>query len=642
MCRAKLLLLLGFTIFGTQANDTPSDYGDYVFSKRHLSSLARDGLIPGKRYVASLIKNVKPPVYYQPQSKKFVHPFHVFQKLDLPEEEKRYIGTVLAKSGHRSYGQDKRSLLDGMIFGEDMRQYLQSNSDKKYDSNFSEDMGVLLGNNRDKKSYGVDGMVFGEDFRRFNPYESTMDEEKRNKLPYPLLRNGKRSYGVDGLIFGEDMRRYLQNPPDEDKRGFNSLMDQMILGEDLRNEDLLEGYGKRSYSLMDGIVFGEDLRDKVLNNYNEKRGHGLMDGMVFAEDLRKAIQEASVRKEKQQMKDEKDMTGQKSYPSKTLSKAGGKRSVQALARDGYLGRTSDQGKRAGVEAMARNGLLKSINGKQGKRAGLEALARNGYLNKCPNNGQSNKRGLSILAKNGLMPKSDSQNKRDPADHNEDYNNLNADDSSAQDYYYNPRPRPYLSYFVNKRPFLGHKISASATTRNIPFIERDVIPSGDKKSYDSEESLQDSDDYDIQKRYVAALLKEASSPAKINIRDVPKSIEEGSEEDVSTEEQNEQSQSKRSYMGENPLNDEFTMPVMQNSASRDVDEVMNELARLSNNNKRYYGSLLQNGWAPRRFSQGRNFAVSKRHIGAMARLGLLPSFRNSRSFYSRYGRSLFCD
>lgn len=73
-----------------------------------------------------------------------------------------------------------------------------------------------------------------------------------------------------------------------------------------------------------------------------------------------------------------------------------------------------------------------------------------------------------------------------------------------------------------------------------------------------------------------------------ISDVPKSIEEGSEEDVSTEEQNEQSQSKRSYMGENPLNDEFTMPVMQNSASRDVDEVMNELARLSNNNKRYYG------------------------------------------------------
>lgn len=491
-----------------QASDTPSDYdeNDSFYSKRHLSSLARDGLIPGKRYVASLIKHVKPQVY-QPQSKKFVHPFHVFQKLDLPEVEKRYLGTVLAKSGsNRPYGRDdKRSLMDGMIFGEDMRRYLQSNMDKKYDSNFSDDMEVLLRSENDKKSYGVDGMVFGEDFRKFNPYESTVAEEKRNQVGHPMMRYGKRTYGVDGIVFGEDMRRFLQNPTEEDKRGYNSLMDQIVLGEDLRNEALEDGYNKRGYSLMDGMVFGEDLRSKILNNYDEKRGHSLMDGMVFAEDLRKAIQEASVRKEKQNTKDDKDIImGQKPYPSKTLSKTGGKRSVQALAREGYLSKPSGQGKRAGVEALARHGLLKT-NGKPGKRAGLEALARNGYLNKCANNGQTNKRGVSILAKNGLMPK-----KSDPENDNEKYNY-----PRDKNEYYNPRPRPYLSYFV-KRPFLGHKISsASATTRNIPFVEREVM---NKKYYDSEDSLQEEpDEYAIQKRYVATLLKEASSPAKINIR-----------------------------------------------------------------------------------------------------------------------------
>lgn len=492
-----------------QANDTPSGYDDFSLSKKHLSSIARDGLLPNKRYVASLIKNIKPLAYYQPESKKFVHPFRVFQKLE-PQLDKRYIGTVLAKSGQgKSMGHEKRSLMDGMIFGEDMRNYLNSNSDKKYDSNFSDDLEVLLGSDRDKKSYGVDGMVFGEDFRRFfNPYDSE-----------------KRSYGVDSLIFGEDMRRLLQNYPEEDKRGFNSLMDQMVLGEDLRNEDF-GTYEKRDYSLMDGMIFGEDLRNKVLQNYNDKRGHGLMDGMVFAEDLRKAIQEASVKKEKQKLKEEKDLTGK--YTTKIMSKTGGKRSVQALAREGYLTKPSGQGKRAGLEALARNGLLKSNGMPSGKRAGLEALARNGYLNKCPTNSQTHKRGLSILAKNGLIPvksvKKDSVDKLNTAfkrysdEEIEDYSKLH-DESLSQDYYFNPRPRPYLSYFA-KRPFLGHRISsASATTRNIPFVERDVIPSEEKRD-PSEEALQDSydyQDYDVQKRYVAALLKEASQPAKINIR-----------------------------------------------------------------------------------------------------------------------------
>ncbi|KAL1465718.1 hypothetical protein WDU94_005261, partial [Cyamophila willieti] len=617
-----------------QANDTPSDYDDYSYSKRHLSSLARDGLIPGKRYVASLIKNVKPPEYYQPPNKKFSHPFHVFQQTDdLPEEEKRYLGTVLAKSGHNNqYGRnDKRSLMDGMIFGEDLRRYLQSIRDKKYDS-FSEDLETHLGDERDKRSYGVDAMVFGEDFRRINPYESTYDEDKRNIAAHPMLRYGKRSYGVDGLIFGEDMRKLLLQPSvDEDKRGFNSLMDPIVLGQDLRNQYPIDNYDKRGYSLMDGMIFGEDLRNKPFYNYDDKRGgHGLMDGMVFAEDLRKAIQEAKVRKEQQKTKNDKDMTGQKAYPTKTLSQSGGKRSVQALAREGYLSKVSGQGKRAGVEAMARNGLLK-INGKAGKRAGLEALARNGYLNtKCTPSGQSSKRGISILAKNGILPKkSDPQQQRDDKDEN-----LDQDDY----YYYNNRPRPYLSYFV-KRPFLGHKInkisSASATTRNIPLVQRDV---NNNKYYDMESAFQEPDDYEIQKRYVATLLKEAGAgPAKINVRGEPKSIEEESEEDVSTEE-DDSKPSKRSYNGDSSLSDEYTMPVMQNSASRDVDEVMTELARLSgNNSKRYYGSLLQNaGWAPRRFASGRN---SKRHIGAMARLGLLPSFRSSRSYHYRYGRSI---
>lgn len=506
----KLIPPCRFLIF--QANDTPSDYDEYYYPKRHLSSVARDGLLPNKRYVASLIKNIKPLAYFQPESKKFVHPFHVFQKLQ-PQEDKRYIGTVLAKSGQgKSMGHDKRSLMDGMVFGEDMRRYLNSNSDKKSDSRFSDDMEVLLGNDRDKKNYGVDGMVFGEDFRRFNnPYDTQ-----------------KRSYGVDGLVFGEDMRRrLLQNYPEEEKRGFNSLMDQMVLGEDLRNEDF-SNYDKRGYSLMDGMVFGEDLRNKDIQNYNEKRGHSLMDGMVFAEDLRKAIQEASVKKEKQKLKEEKDVSGK--YTTKIMSKAGGKRSLQALAREGYLNKPSGQGKRAGLEALARNGLLKSNGMPSGKRAGLEALARNGYLNKCPTNAQTHKRGISILAKNGLMPvksmkkaSSDKMNmefKRDSNENMEDYSNLE-DASASQEYYYNLRPRPYLSYFA-KRPFLGHRISsASATTRNIPFVERDVrvIPAEEKRD-SSEEELQDSydyQDYDVQKRYVAALLKEASQPAKINIR-----------------------------------------------------------------------------------------------------------------------------
>lgn len=54
--------------------------------------------------------------------------------------------------------------------------------------------------------------------------------------------------------------------------------------------------------------------------------------------------------------------------------------------------------------------------------------------------------------------------------------------------------------------------------------------------------------------------------------------EGTED---TEEQPGHSESKRG------LNDEYTMPVMQNSASRDVDEVIDELTQLSNS-KRYYG------------------------------------------------------
>uniref|UniRef100_A0A8D8VZ88 Neuropeptide-like 1 n=1 Tax=Cacopsylla melanoneura TaxID=428564 RepID=A0A8D8VZ88_9HEMI len=577
MCRAKIIILLGFTIFLTQADD-------------------------------------------------------------LPEEEKRYLGTVLAKVGQNKQhgGDDKRSLMDGMVFGEDLRRYLQSIRDKKYDS-FSDDMETLLGDERVKKSYGVDGMVFGEDFRRINPYESTYDEDKRNIAAHPMLRYGKRSYGVDGLIFGEDMRKLLQQPTaDEDKRGFNSLMDPMVLGQDLRNQDSIDNYEKRGYSLMDGMIFGEDLRNKAFNNYDDKRGgHGLMDGMVFAEDLRKAIQEAKVRKEQQKTKNDKDIiTGQKAYPTKTLSQGGGKRSVQALAREGYLSKVSGQGKRAGVEAMARNGLLK-INGKTGKRAGLEALARNGYLNtKCTPSGQSNKRGISILAKNGILPK-----KSDPQQHIEDLGNLN-DENLDQDYfyYYNNRPRPYLSYFV-KRPFLGHRISSSAwpTTRNVPLVQRGGV--NNNKYYDMEDALQEPDGYEIQKRYVATLLKEAGAgPAKINTRGEAKSIEE-SEEDVSTEE-DDSKPSKRSYNGDSSLSDEYTMPVMQNSGSRDVDEVMTELARLSgNNSKRYYGSLLQNAaWAPRRFASGRN---SKRHIGAMARLGLLPSFRSSRSYHYRYGRSI-CD
>uniref|UniRef100_A0A8D8TLL2 Neuropeptide-like 1 n=1 Tax=Cacopsylla melanoneura TaxID=428564 RepID=A0A8D8TLL2_9HEMI len=594
MCRAKIIILLGFTIFLTQANDTPSDYDDYYsYSKRHLSSLARDGLIPGKRYVASLIKNVKPPEYYKPHIKKFSHPFHVFQQADdLPEEEKRYLGTVLAKVGQNKQhgGDDKRSLMDGMVFGEDLRRYLQSIRDKKYDS-FSDDMETLLGDERVKKSYGVDGMVFGEDFRRINPYESTYDEDKRNIAAHPMLRYGKRSYGVDGLIFGEDMRKLLQQPTaDEDKRGFNSLMDPMVLGQDLRNQDSIDNYEKRGYSLMDGMIFGEDLRNKAFNNYDDKRGgHGLMDGMVFAEDLRKAIQEAKVRKEQQKTKNDKDIiTGQKAYPTKTLSQGGGKRSVQALAREGYLSKVSGQGKRAGVEAMARNGLLK-INGKTGKRAGLEALARNGYLNtKCTPSGQSNKRGISILAKNGILPK-----KSDPQQHIEDLGNLN-DENLDQDYfyYYNNRPRPYLSYFV-KRPFLGHRISSAwnddiplkSSTRNVPLVQRGGV--NNNKYYDMEDALQEPDGYEIQKRYVATLLKEAGAgPAKINTRGEAKSIEE-SEEDVSTEE-DDSKPSKRSYNGDSSLSDEYTMPVMQNSGSRDVDEVMTELARLSgNNSKRYY-------------------------------------------------------
>lgn len=429
----------------------------------------------------------------------------------------------------------------------------------------------------------MDGMVFGEDFRSMsNPFET----EKR--MP-PLKSTGKRTYGVDGLIFGEDMRRLLQEYPEEDKRGFNSLMDQMVLGEDLRNEAFSDSHEKRGYSLMDEMIFGEDLRNKILQNYHEKRGHSLMDGMVFAEDLRKAIQEASVKKEKQKMKEDKDLTGK--YTPKTLSKAGGKRSVQALARDGYLGQSSGQGKRAGVEALARNGLLKS-NGKQsGKRAGLEALARNGYLNKCPTNSQSQKRGLSILAKNGLMPvkamkdSADKKNNKRNSDETEDYGNL--EDGSDQEYYYNPRPRPYLSYFA-KRPFLGHRISsASATTRNIPFVERNV-PSEDKRTFTSEDdSLQEPYDYDVEKRYVAALLKEASQPAKINIRDAPKSIEEEIEDDQATKEQLGQTESKRSFSEDSSINEEFTMPVLQSSASRDVDEVISQLARLSSNSKRYY-------------------------------------------------------
>lgn len=73
-----------------------------------------------------------------------------------------------------------------------------------------------------------------------------------------------------------------------------------------------------------------------------------------------------------------------------------------------------------------------------------------------------------------------------------------------------------------------------------------------------------------------------------ITDAPKSIEEEIEDDQATKEQSEQTESKRSFSEDSSINEEFTMPVLQSSASRDVDEVISQLARLSSNNKRYYG------------------------------------------------------
>ncbi|KAG7210960.1 hypothetical protein KM043_016333 [Ampulex compressa] len=275
----------------------------------------------------------------------------------------------------------------------------------------------------------------------------------------------------------------------------------------------------------------------------------------------------------------------------------GKRYIGALARTGDLPSNSYDDKRS-LASLARAGAL-PFNSYDEKR-NLASLARTGDL---PFNSYDEKRNLASLARTGDLPYSSYDEKRSLA-------------SLARS-----GDLPFNSY-DDKR-----SIASLAKSGDFPFAEYD-----EKRSL---ASLARNDDWPTKRAkgpvFIGAYVRHLNrGPLPL----LPSSVYDQLTKNI-RKDANVTGRSKRQI----DFSDEYPMPVMQNANVLDYEEMMEALTgQYPNAEKRFMA-----GTAPEmqaddtRFDYPEKLQPSKRHIGALARLGWLPSFRAAR--FSRSPRYL---
>nr|CAD7568929.1 unnamed protein product [Timema californicum] len=354
----------------------------------------------------------------------------------------------------------------------------------------------------------------------------------------------------------------------------------------------------------------------------------------------------------------------------------GKRSIASLAKSGQLQHASSQ--------FVNGDLLKDEFDGEGKRGGIGSLARNGYLNNKKDNGNRDlerlmqqlyqdegidKRNIGSLARSFNLPQNGKRNLGSIA-RSGGFSQLrfspskkDDDNGSESDYFRDDEKRNLGAFVKSRQTPLGKRYLGSALRsrnsalstiskkdemddeekRNVGAMARNrLLPFGKRDDDEDETNLED-----VAERYVESLLRHDAgviegdentgaegkrhiSSLKSGYKPHKKSSRSTGSDSVAyhiNESDSQVTTKKPQALEASPGNRK-----VKRSAVFAMDPIPHAAVIGSPSLER---SVARGGWFRDTSSQRDGGSIAKRHIGSLARLGWLPSFRSSR--YSRSGK-----